>query len=86
MNKDANIKALDEEYLYIALNPAKITLFRFLLEGYDGIAVMSTLDGRKGLVKLIVPPGQMIFVLKMIESVKDKLGIDSVSSEHPAQD
>ncbi|MHB8809076.1 MAG: DUF4911 domain-containing protein [Desulfobulbaceae bacterium] len=40
-------------YLFIA--PARISLLRFLLEGYDGLAMLSTLDSKTGLVRLLFP-------------------------------
>ncbi|RWX52325.1 hypothetical protein VU01_102011 [Candidatus Electrothrix marina] len=40
---------------YLRVRPDRIALFRFLLEGYDGLAVLSTMDAKQGLVRLIVP-------------------------------
>lgn len=34
--------------------PEKISLFRFILEGYDGLAILTTLDATKGLVRILV--------------------------------
>jgi len=35
----------------------EIAFLRFVIEGYDGIAVLSTLDAREGIVVLHVAPG-----------------------------
>jgi hypothetical protein len=40
---------------FLKIRPEQISLFRFLLEGYDGLAVLSTLDAKQGLVRLLVP-------------------------------
>jgi hypothetical protein len=40
---------------YLRIRPDRISLLRFLLEGYEGLAVLSTVDVRQGLVRLIVP-------------------------------
>ena len=40
---------------YLRIRPERISLFRFLLEGYDGLAVLSTMDAKDGVVRLIVP-------------------------------
>lgn len=40
---------------FLRIRTDRISLFRFLLEGYDGLAVLSTVDGQQGLVRLIVP-------------------------------
>lgn len=34
-----------------------IALVRFILEGYDGIAVLSTLDAKRGEVEVSIAPG-----------------------------
>ena len=39
---------------YFKVRSDRISLFRFLLEGYDGLAVLSTLDAGKGLVRILV--------------------------------
>lgn len=41
--------------LHLRIAPARIALLRFLLEGYDGLAVLSTDDGKSGRVRLRVP-------------------------------
>ena len=40
---------------YLRIRPDRISLLRFLLEGYEGLAVLSTVDVQQGLVRLIVP-------------------------------
>lgn len=41
--------------LYIRVNPKRIAFIKFILEGYDGLALVTTLDRRDGLVRLLVP-------------------------------
>lgn len=42
---------------YYRMDRRAICLLRFLLEAYDGIAGLSTLDAQEGRVVLYVPPG-----------------------------
>lgn len=42
--------------LILAVNPAKIAYLRFVLEGYDGMAYLTTLDSQRGLVQLCYLP------------------------------
>lgn len=42
-------------HIYLKIRPEKISWFKFLMEGYDGLAVISTIDVKKGLVRLMVP-------------------------------
>jgi hypothetical protein len=37
--------------------PAQIHVLRFLVEAYEGLAVVSTIDPRSGLVALSIAPG-----------------------------
>ena len=37
---------------YLLIRPEKIGWLRFILEGYDGLAVLTTLSAEKGLVRL----------------------------------
>lgn len=43
------------EFLYLKIAPARISLLRFLLEGYDGLAILTTIDSKTGLVRLLFP-------------------------------
>jgi hypothetical protein len=38
------------------IDPRQIAYFRFILEAYDGLAVLTTLDAKSGVVLLYVPP------------------------------
>jgi len=42
---------------YLRVDRRKIAFLRFILEGYDGIALMETLDAKKGAVVLYIAPG-----------------------------
>jgi len=35
----------------------KIGYLKFILEGYEGLATLSTLDARQGIIVLYMPPG-----------------------------
>jgi len=46
------------EKRYLRLPPAEIAWLRFVLESYDGLAFVRTLDGRDGLVEVAFPPSR----------------------------
>jgi hypothetical protein len=48
----------------------EIAYLRFLLEGYDGAAVLTTLDAGQGVVRLCIAPGN----LELMEALMDHLG------------
>ncbi len=39
------------------VDPYEIHYLKFILEAYDGLATLTTLDPQEGLVQLAVPPG-----------------------------
>jgi len=41
----------------LRISPDRIHFLKFILEGYDGLAILSTLDARQGLVRIVYPPG-----------------------------
>ncbi len=44
--------------IYIRISPRSIAFLKFILEGYDGIATVTTIDKADGLVRLLVPAGR----------------------------
>ena len=42
--------------LILRIAPNRIHFLKFILEGYDGLAVLSTVDSAKGIVLLRYPP------------------------------
>ena len=47
-----NAMQLQSEQLFLRIRPSRIWYLKFILEGYDGIAVLSTKDRQTGLVLL----------------------------------
>lgn len=39
----------------LRINPERIYFVRFILEGYDGLAVQSTVDPKQGIIKICCP-------------------------------
>ena len=42
--------------LQLSINPERIYFLKFILEGYDGLAIQSTIDARSGIVEIRYPP------------------------------
>jgi len=77
---------------YLRIRPDRISLLRFLLEGYEGLAVLSTVDVRQGLVRLIVPACRYVELWSLLAAVcedlaqeKDEL-VESLENEHEKTD
>ncbi len=61
---------------YYRVDRHKIHYLKFILEGYDGVAVMRTLDPKKGLVVLHIGLGCEREVDMIIEDLKRYILID----------
>lgn len=59
--------------IYLRIPPRKISLLRFLLEGYDGLAILSTLDSSLGTVRLLVPKPRYNELYKFLDGTADEL-------------
>lgn len=49
---------MQSEQIFLRIRPCRMWYLKFILEGYDGVAVLSTIDNRTGLVLLRFPPDQ----------------------------
>jgi hypothetical protein len=57
----------------------KISLFRFLLEGYDGLAILTTIDVNKGLVRILVPESREVELWQLLSAISTELVRHSAS-------
>jgi hypothetical protein len=58
------------ERFYYRVDRRKISLLKFTFEAYEGVAVVTTLDARRGLVALSAAPG----CEEMVRSIMADLG------------
>lgn len=63
---------------YYQLAKDKIALLRFLLESYDGLVFLRTLDNRLALVELAWPPSRAGDALALIAALQRELGLQPV--------
>ncbi len=56
------------------IDPRQIHYLRFILEAYEGLALVSTLDQKLGLVLLSIAPGCEEDVLSILQSESASLG------------
>ena len=42
--------------MQLTIDPERIYFLKFILEGYDGLAIQSTIDARSGIVEIRYPP------------------------------
>ena len=59
--------------IYITLAPKDVARFKFLLEGYDNLAVMSILDKYASVAQLRFAPGQYQAVKNFLKNIAPEL-------------
>lgn len=61
------------------VDPYEIHYLKFILEAYEGLATLTTLDPQKGVVQLAVPPGCDGTLEALLEALGQELELKRVS-------
>ena len=59
--------------LFFIINPARFHYLKFILEGYDNIAVLSSVDRHKGIVRVRTTPELYSEVLNLMGQIAIKI-------------
>ncbi|QGY39421.1 DUF4911 domain-containing protein [Pseudodesulfovibrio cashew] len=70
---------LFSERLYVRIDPARIALFRFLLEGYDNLGIFTVTDKFKGILQLRYSPHQRREIRRFIEAARSEMDVAELS-------
>ncbi len=54
---------------YLLIRPEKIGWLRFILEGYDGLAILTTLSAEKGLVRIQTLDSRFEETMRLLEAL-----------------
>ena len=60
------------------MDRSQIHFLRFLLEAYEGVAILSTLDPEKGLVALLIAPGRETEATELMADLSKRIMIEKV--------
>jgi hypothetical protein len=66
----------DLDTVTLRIDPSSVYLLRFLLEGYDNLFLMSTVDHIAGIVEIRVAEGAMEDLRRILGSITGTLGLD----------
>ncbi|MCL1980398.1 MAG: DUF4911 domain-containing protein [Proteobacteria bacterium] len=58
---------------FLLIRPEKISWLRFILEGYDGLAILSTVAVDRGLVRLQTLDCNMSATMRLVEALAEQL-------------
>ena len=65
--------------LHYRVDRHKIGYLKFILEGYEGLGTLSTMDARKGIVALNVPPGCEDDTMAVMQSLADEIHLEPLT-------
>ena len=68
------------------INRKDISILKFLLESYEGIAVPRTIDDHIALVELMIAPGCYETLQNIIKDISPELGLAPVLTGYPMGD
>jgi hypothetical protein len=66
--------------LIYQVDPYEIHYLKFILEAYEGLATLTTLDPQKGLIQLAVPPGSKGSLEDLLEALGQELELKRVTT------
>lgn len=75
---------MDVERLLLRTPRPNIVRLCALLEGYEGMAVLRTIDAAQGLLELLVAPAFRGTMQQILQSLGDEVELDLLDSEQPA--
>jgi hypothetical protein len=68
---------------YYRIDRREIAFFKYIIEAYDGIAVVSTLDPIAGIVKLSIAPGCEADLEWILQDLKQDVMIEPIAGPTP---
>ena len=63
------------------INPDQVYFLKFILEGYDNLFLLSTLDRQKGLVSIIFPKTERELLNMILTALKQKINYELIDCE-----
>ena len=63
---------------YYRVDRRKISFLKFILEAYDGLAVLTTVDSKKGIVVINIAPGCEADVKMILQDLKQNVMIEDI--------
>ena len=66
---------MNSELIFLKLAPEHIVTIKFILESYEGLGVVRTLNAEKGEIVFLAPSDSHADLLELVESLKEDLGL-----------
>jgi hypothetical protein len=72
---------MDTVQWYFRIRRKDIAYLKFILESYEGLGVLRTVDPRSGIVEVMVPPGMEKDMETVLEGLGDEIPMERI--EYP---
>ncbi|NWG04336.1 MAG: DUF4911 domain-containing protein [Syntrophaceae bacterium] len=69
---------MDTQFRYFRLHRRDIAYFKFIIESYEGMAVVRTKDPHEAIVELMVAPGWEKDVEEVLEGLREEMAIETI--------
>lgn len=76
---------MDTTALLIRIPPREIAYLSFVLESYEGVAAMRTIDPRSGIVEVMVPPSYEEEIEEILADLAREFPVHRMVSEEKVQ-
>jgi hypothetical protein len=79
-NPKSAIGKMDTQSRYFRVRREDIAYFKFIIESYEGMAVVRTKDRHEAIVELMVAPGWEKDLEEVLEGLREEMAIEALSS------
>jgi hypothetical protein len=69
---------MDTVQWYFKINRRDIAYMKFILESYEGLGVLRTIDPRSAIVEVMVPPGLEEDMEMVLEGLRDEISMERI--------
>ncbi len=77
-NRSILIKWMDTQSRYFRLRRKDIAYFKFIIESYEGMAVVRTKDPDEAIVELMVAPGWEKDLEELLDGLRKEMTIEAI--------
>mgnify|MGYP001280866674 CR=1 FL=1 len=71
---------MDTVQWYFRVNREDIAYLKFVLESYEGLGVLRTVDPRSGIVEVMVPPGLEEDMEMVLKGLRDEISMERIAT------
>jgi hypothetical protein len=64
---------------WLKLKPKDIVFVQFIIEGYEGLATVTTIDNQTAIIQVAIMPDFVSEVMCILESLRKQLSIEEIN-------